>query len=172
MSTAAPSQRPTEHGSRTMTINPTLTPDSGPSNPDPAGEGGQPTVGVLRLRGGPVRRQKVVWSEETVDNEGMGKKKSKSRCDFLDSKLVWRQRVKTNVILVCCIYHRPKAFDESSSESSSSSEGEDGHPGEKDGGKLKDGQKRREKSRKKKGKTGAESLESESEGGAGEGRAR
>lgn len=39
----------------------------------------------------------MVWTDETVDNEGMGRKKSK----------------------ICCIYHKPKAFDESSDESSS-----------------------------------------------------
>lgn len=37
----------------------------------------------------------VVWTEDTVDNEFLGKKSSKK----------------------CCIYHKPRAFDESSSES-------------------------------------------------------
>jgi hypothetical protein len=70
-------------GSRTMTISRPATPDigndasasAGPSNsvPEP------PPVGVLKLRGGPGRRQRVVWRQGTVDNEGMGKKKSKSK---------------------------------------------------------------------------------------------
>jgi len=69
-----PQQNQPESGSsRTLTqtnapTRPTGTNHAGPSEP----------TGVLKLRGGPSRRQKVVWSEETVDNEGMGKKKSKS----------------------------------------------------------------------------------------------
>ena len=46
------------------------------------------------------KAKKVVWAEGTVDNEGMEKKSSKK----------------------CCIYHKPKAFGESSSESSSESD--------------------------------------------------
>ena len=38
-----------------------------------------------------------MWDADVIDNEGCGKKKSK----------------------ICCIYHKPRAFDESSSESSS-----------------------------------------------------
>jgi len=49
-----------------------------------------------------VRNRRITWGEEVVDNEGMGKKKSK----------------------ICCIYHKPRAFDESSSSDSSSSESE------------------------------------------------
>lgn len=72
--TAGPS-----HGSRTMTMHDV------PSG-EQAGQGGsgagqedraEGSGGVLRLRGGGNTRR-VVWSEETVDNEGMGKKKSKS----------------------------------------------------------------------------------------------
>merc|ERR1711990_188309 len=44
------------------------------------------------------RRPRVSFTQDTVDNEGMGKKSSK----------------------VCCIYKKPKAFGESSSESDSS----------------------------------------------------
>ena len=45
-------------------------------------------------------RRKVRWSADTVDNEHLGKKKSK----------------------VCCIYHKARGFDESSSEESDSDE--------------------------------------------------
>ncbi|CAL1717245.1 unnamed protein product [Somion occarium] len=56
-------------------------------------------VGTLRLRGARSRdRPRVVWSEDVVDNEGAGKKSSK----------------------ICCVYHRPKRFDESSSSDESS----------------------------------------------------
>lgn len=51
----------------------------------------------------PTRRRRVVWSDETVDNEGLGRKSSK----------------------ICCIYHKPKAFDESSGSESSSSDNDD-----------------------------------------------
>ncbi|KAF8987338.1 phosphatase inhibitor-domain-containing protein, partial [Cyathus striatus] len=56
-------------------------------------------VGALRLRGGPKTRktQRVVWDDKVVDNEGAGRKSSK----------------------ICCIYHKPRRFDESSSESDS-----------------------------------------------------
>ncbi|XP_061708068.1 E3 ubiquitin-protein ligase PPP1R11-like [Cydia pomonella] len=52
-------------------------------------------VAVITLR--PRKsRKKVVWTEDTVDNEHMNKKKSKC----------------------CCIYEKPKAFGESDSEDS------------------------------------------------------
>lgn len=59
--------------------------------------------GTLRLRGGPIEDRRVRWDQGVIDNEGMGKKKSK----------------------VCCIYHRPRAYDESSSEEDSSDESSD-----------------------------------------------
>ncbi|KAE9397683.1 hypothetical protein BT96DRAFT_883776 [Gymnopus androsaceus JB14] len=86
-------------GSRTITI--TGTPpseDQGSSN-DPANS----TTGTLKLRASTRKpRQKVIWREDVVDNEGAGKKSSK----------------------ICCIYHKPKAFDESSDEDDSDTESE------------------------------------------------
>lgn len=39
------------------------------------------TVGVLKLRGAQRRTcQRVAWDADVVDNEGCGKKKSKSAC--------------------------------------------------------------------------------------------
>ncbi|KAJ5667543.1 Type 1 phosphatases regulator ypi1 [Penicillium longicatenatum] len=63
--------------------------------------------GTLRLRGEdapsvspePSSSRRIRWSEDVVDNEGMGKKSSK----------------------VCCIYHKARPVGESSSEESSSS---------------------------------------------------
>ncbi|KIJ94587.1 hypothetical protein K443DRAFT_683615 [Laccaria amethystina LaAM-08-1] len=59
-------------------------------------------VGTLKLRGAHSKKKqgkaKVAWDEDVVDNEGCGKKKSK----------------------ICCIYHKPRRFDESSDESSDS----------------------------------------------------
>ncbi|KAH9990705.1 phosphatase inhibitor-domain-containing protein [Russula vinacea] len=59
-----------------------------------------PPAGTLRLRGGPRDGPRVAWDEAVVDNEGLGRKKSK----------------------ICCIYHRPRRFDESSDEDSSGTE--------------------------------------------------
>lgn len=57
----------------------TLTQTGAPPQEGNAGGPSEPVAGVLKLRGGPSRRQKVVWREDTIDNEGMGKKKSKSK---------------------------------------------------------------------------------------------
>ncbi|CAE6457026.1 unnamed protein product [Rhizoctonia solani] len=77
-------------GSRTI-----LVTDSQPI-PENNNPNGEPSNGILKLRGGPRSRPRVMWDADVVDNEGCGKKKSK----------------------ICCIYHKPKRFDESSSESS------------------------------------------------------
>ena len=53
-----------------------------PGPRDDGGEGVGPSGGIiegrLRLRGAARTRQRVTWVEDTVDNEGMGKKKTKS----------------------------------------------------------------------------------------------
>ncbi|XP_075151327.1 E3 ubiquitin-protein ligase PPP1R11 [Haematobia irritans] len=62
---------------------------------------------VLRLRlNKPKSNKKVGWQQGTVDNEHMGKKKSKC----------------------CCIYKKPVAFGESSSEDDEDCENCFGHP--------------------------------------------
>lgn len=69
---------------------------------------------VLKLRGHqPEQRSAVRWEEGTVDNENMNKKKSKSVLSiyYLVIPLIAYNS------LVCCIYHKPKRFDESSDES-------------------------------------------------------
>ncbi|KAG2364592.1 phosphatase inhibitor-domain-containing protein [Suillus spraguei] len=81
-------------GSRTITLL-----DSQPRPEDDTSQFG--VVGTLRLRGQPRKaRQRVAWDEDVIDNEGCGKKKSK----------------------ICCIYHKPRRFDESSEEESSGSD--------------------------------------------------
>ncbi|KAJ3887950.1 phosphatase inhibitor-domain-containing protein [Lentinula edodes] len=84
-------------GSRTITITSTPTSeDEGSSN-----DASRSAVGALKLRATTRKpRQKVVWREDVVDNEGAGKKSSK----------------------ICCIYHKPKAYDESSDEDESDSD--------------------------------------------------
>ncbi len=72
---------------------------------------------------------------------------------------------------VCCIYHRPKAYDESSSESSSSSEGEEGS-GEGAGRRKAGKSVQRGRVKESSGQGKAEEESSESDGGAGNGSAR
>ncbi|KAL7278926.1 hypothetical protein ACG7TL_006757 [Trametes sanguinea] len=66
--TSAPSD-----GSRTITVQ-----DNQPREESSQSEAESSTVGTLRLRGAPRNRQRVVWREDVVDNEGAGKKKSKN----------------------------------------------------------------------------------------------
>ena len=69
-------------GSRTIVVtdsNPREEGDDDVYNSDRANERDSRRVdGVLMLRGGRRTRPRVAWSEDVVDNEGMGKKKSKS----------------------------------------------------------------------------------------------
>ncbi|CAG8464798.1 6668_t:CDS:2 [Cetraspora pellucida] len=102
-----PSGPPETYGSRTLTLHPEDLEEeqsSGEETRNPSR-----SVGTLRLRGGGLSSgRKVKWDENVVDNEGMGKKKSK----------------------ICCIYHRPRQFDESSSDEDSSSCSDDDHDNE------------------------------------------
>ena len=70
-------QRPAQSdGSRTLTVLDTQ-PLEGDIESHPSDE--VATVGALRLRGRPRRNhQRVAWGDSVVDNEGCGKKKSKS----------------------------------------------------------------------------------------------
>lgn len=156
---------PADGRSRTVTQTQTATgnqnDEAGPSDP---------VVGVLKLRGDrSARRQKVVFSEGTVDNEGMGKKKSKSEYSRLLDCLIGQVRCSLELtkLTVCCIYHKPRAYDESSDESSSD-ESDCGHDHHKPNAP-------RHATARKVGKS-AEAHEqtesSESEGGGGDGRAR
>ncbi|PPQ66678.1 hypothetical protein CVT24_008831 [Panaeolus cyanescens] len=91
-------------GSRTMTITERSTQEEGPSSSShDQGSGGRgEIVGSVRVKAKkkPANGQRVAWDEGVVDNEGCGRKKSK----------------------ICCIYHKPRRFDESSSESESDSD--------------------------------------------------
>lgn len=67
------------HGSRTLTITATVPERS--DGDDDIEDNLPPANAVLMLRAEPDsrrRRQRVVWDENVVDNEGCGKKKSKS----------------------------------------------------------------------------------------------
>lgn len=52
------------------------------------------TLRLTATNAAAINRRRVSWTTETVDNEGMGKKKSKC----------------------CCIYQKPRAWDQSSEE--------------------------------------------------------
>ena len=75
-STSAPGD-----GSRTLTItnNPTREEDGDEQGDD--SEGGQ-VIGTLRLRTTRQTGPRVAWDDDVIDNEGFGKKKSKSKFFF------------------------------------------------------------------------------------------
>ncbi|KAK1986678.1 phosphatase inhibitor-domain-containing protein, partial [Colletotrichum cereale] len=88
----------------------------GPSQTQTETQSRTGTQAILRLRGAHApSRQSVRWAEDVVDNEGLGRKSSK----------------------VCCIYHRPKAVDESSDESSSDSSSDSSDSEADDGGRRR-----------------------------------
>uniref|UniRef100_A0A0W0G5S0 Type 1 phosphatases regulator n=1 Tax=Moniliophthora roreri TaxID=221103 RepID=A0A0W0G5S0_MONRR len=95
--TSAPSD-----GSRTITLTGAPPQEDDDSGAGPSGDSGlSSNVGTLKLRGATKKsRQRVVWSDDVVDNEGCGRKSSN----------------------ICCIYHKPRRFDESSSEEDSDSD--------------------------------------------------
>mgnify|MGYP002477718697 FL=1 len=66
---------PASHSSRTLTLS-DAPPSSSSSDPQPAPANPLPTL-RLRGRADPGARG-VTWSDNTVDNEGLGRKKSKS----------------------------------------------------------------------------------------------
>ena len=74
MTAATQAARPVNTGSRVQ-----VEPSEPQASTSTNGNGSSTApVGVLKLRGTPKRRQRVMWSEGTIDNEGMGKKSSKS----------------------------------------------------------------------------------------------
>jgi len=76
---SGPSSSMSREGSRTALIvqNTTEQRDAAP----PELTAGRPPPGTLRLRGGPRASPHVAWDEDVVDNEGLGRKKSKSTMD-------------------------------------------------------------------------------------------
>jgi len=63
---------PANDGSRTVTLNPTVEESETESEDD--------SFGILRLRGDPSARspRQIQWADNVVDNEHLGRKKSKS----------------------------------------------------------------------------------------------
>ncbi|KAG9236223.1 phosphatase inhibitor-domain-containing protein [Amylocarpus encephaloides] len=123
MSSSTSRRAPTQQSSSTFTSHAqnTTQPTSSQTQTQSLNTPSATIQPVLHLRGVHSEgrnRPKIKWAEDVVDNEGLGRKKSK----------------------VCCIYHKPRGVGESDSESSDSSDdsGEDGEGGEGgngDGGK-------------------------------------
>lgn len=63
--------------SQTQTI--TEPPAASTSSAEPSTSINVNVVGTLKLRGRSSKKAKVQWDEEVIDNEFMGKKKSKSK---------------------------------------------------------------------------------------------
>ncbi|KAK9764667.1 Type 1 phosphatases regulator ypi1 [Basidiobolus ranarum] len=83
-------QEPT--GTQTITIDPTTSQEVTPLTSDAE----EHFAGTIRLAGATSPNRRVRWDDNVVDNEGLGKKKSK----------------------ICCIYSKPRAFGESDSDES------------------------------------------------------
>jgi protein phosphatase 1 regulatory subunit 11 len=87
-----------------------------------------PVPATLRLRAeeeAPTTEEtsssrRIRWSEDVVDNEGMGKKSSKGKLIRLTTLYLTLLNA-----TVCCIYHKARPVGESSSEESSSSSDSD-----------------------------------------------
>lgn len=71
-------------GSRTITITTDPTRENNQDHVEDPGSDA-PVVGVLRLRGTRRTGPRVAWDDDVVDNEHMGKKKSKSMSDLYPS---------------------------------------------------------------------------------------
>jgi protein phosphatase 1 regulatory subunit 11 len=76
ISTSAPSD-----SSRTMIIE-DIQPRPEEGSPHDTSRASSPAQGLLRLRGAPNSRPRVVWREDVIDNENMGRKSSKSIVAF------------------------------------------------------------------------------------------
>ena len=111
---ARPSTSAPGDGSRTITITNDPTKEEGHDDNHDQSDGAGPSVPTLRLRAARTRGgPRVTWNEDVVDNEGMGKKKSK----------------------ICCIFHPTREFGESSdsdSDSESDDSSCDGHHHDRD----------------------------------------
>jgi protein phosphatase 1 regulatory subunit 11 len=78
----------------------------------------------------PRTRRRIQWAEDVIDNEGLGRKKSKGLLDIFQASQEAQSTFMLTGCLVCCIYHAPKEFGESSDESSSDSDDSDSDSGD------------------------------------------
>lgn len=71
---------PTASHTQTQTVAPPLAQDASIPTPSTSNPTPTPVVGTLRLRGqGGGNTTRVQWDDEVIDNEFMGRKKSKSQ---------------------------------------------------------------------------------------------
>ena len=110
-----PSTGTPNDGSRTITIRDSQPREEGDESADDVNADGVDQtgrngrdgrdVGVLRLRGGPSNQPRVSWKEDVVDNEGMGKKKSKSEWGLFEFEFLFPFFFFGKVGgLGCCVY--------------------------------------------------------------------
>ena len=69
-----------------------------------------PPAGTLRLRGGPRNGPRVAWDEAVVDNEGLGRKKSKSTYFLALEKRECGMRIETGVCFSLLYLPQTEAF--------------------------------------------------------------
>lgn len=109
MSVFAPRPSPAamSEASRTVTLLETEHTQDIPAGDEP--------VGALRLRGAPRQRtretQRVVWRDDVVDNEGAGKKSSKSELSsvlFFSHELIVRKFAVSTTSRAISTSHRPR----------------------------------------------------------------
>jgi protein phosphatase 1 regulatory subunit 11 len=89
--------RPETYGSRTMTIHPEeLAEEIGPVSSEEESDLSTQPVGTLKLRGdgdGQSSNRKVKWDDTVVDNEGLGRKKSKSMYKIITNLLFFHELI-------------------------------------------------------------------------------
>ncbi|ORX89943.1 hypothetical protein K493DRAFT_318311 [Basidiobolus meristosporus CBS 931.73] len=107
-------QEPT--GSQTITVDPTSSQSVTPITSDNE----ERFAGTIRLEGATISNRRVRWDDNVVDNEGLGKKKSK----------------------ICCIYSKPRAFGESDSDESDTESDSETDSDLSDDGKIRSAKRR------------------------------
>ena len=137
---------------------------------------------VLRLRATappPQNRRRIQWAEDVVDNEGLGRKRSKGKSHQNDACINDGELVLMSSVVgwsVCCIYHAPHPVGESSSESSSDSSSDsesDGDDSRGDDGRARLGGKgKAKKQRHQHGEPSEGCGHDHSDGGRGERRVK
>lgn len=92
---------PATDGSRTVTLDPTQTESESESEDD--------HIGILRLRGDPSARspRQIQWAENVVDNEHLGRKKSKSMTFTISCKSIECPTIACNSPITCSMLHLP-----------------------------------------------------------------
>lgn len=72
---------------------------------------------VLKLR---QKQKKITWTDDTVDNEHLGKKSSKSNSMVIKNFFPQLYLLLLFLLLGCCIFHKKKNFGESDSDETDS----------------------------------------------------